>query len=94
MADPAGLLAKTEESLQNVASELERLDRRVEQKEKNYYNAAEGERREVKVFWEAAVRDREAVRRDLEAVRAAWKALIEFVTKGQRAFESLKEQTS
>ena len=89
MADPAELLAFTEESLKKVAAEIERLGQSAETAWQAYQGAERGQKPAAKEYWQAAVRKEEAARRKEEALLAERKAVIERLpTGGQHAVES------
>ena len=93
MADPAELLASTEESLKKVAAEIERLWQSAETAWQAYQGAERGQKSAAKEYWQAAVREKEAARMEkgvLLAERLAErKAVIERLpTGGQHAVES------
>ena len=70
MADPAELLASTEESLKKVAAEIERLGQSAETAWQAYRGAERGQKSAAKEYWQAAVREKEAARRKEEALLA------------------------
>ena len=77
MADPAGLLSSTEDELKSIAAEIKHLGQKAESAWQAYQGAERGQKTDAKEYWQAAVRDKEAARRDKEKLEARMNALIE-----------------